>query len=222
MGSVDVDLPVLIDVSASLASFHTGQYEQSYKGLRVWKHLADLDRYREVIAATRPDVLVETGTKFGGSALWFADEMDVDVITVDIEPEPSRKARERGHGRITWLTGSSIAPAVVDQVAALVAGRRTMVVLDSDHHTPHVRAEIAAYGPLVTPGCYLVVEDAIFDLAVDPEEARRGGRSIPEVGGALPAIRETLAADPGWRRDEAIECLHTVSYYPAGWWVRCG
>ncbi len=34
-----------------------------------------------------------------------------------------------------------------------------MVVLDSDHSAAHVGKELEIYAPLVTPGCYMVVED---------------------------------------------------------------
>jgi cephalosporin hydroxylase len=215
------DIPVHIDVAASLASLTTGAHVQSVSGVPVWKLAADLDRYRAVIAATRPDVLVETGTMWGGSALWF-ESLGVDVVTVDVDPSPVYATARASCTRTTWLVGGSTDPAVLDRVAALVAGRRVMVSLDSDHSAPHVADEIRGYGPLVSPGCYLVVEDGIFDLAATDEERARGGALVPQVGGPLRAVAELLAGDPGWRRDVEIERAYPLSYYPAGWWTRCG
>lgn len=213
--------PVHIDAAASLATFDADGHVQDHRGVPVWKLAYDLERYAGVIAATRPDVIVECGTMWGGSALWFEDH-DVDVITIDMEPGPIYAAARSQCERTTWISGSSTNPAIVAQVADLVAGRRVMVSLDSEHSAPHVSAEIAAYGPLVSPGCYLVVEDGIFDLALTDDGRARGGALVPHVGGPLRAICSTLVDDPDWFRDEQVERAYPLSYCPAGWWVKKG
>ena len=212
-------IPVHIDAAAALATFDADGHVQDHRGVPVWKLAYDLDRYADVIAATRPDVVVECGTMWGGSALWFEDQ-GVDVVTIDMEPGPIYPAARAQCQRTTWISGSSINSAIVAQVADLVAGRRVMVSLDSEHSAPHVSAEIAAYGPLVSPGCYLVVEDGIFDLAVTDDGRARGGALVPHVGGPLRASSQTLAGDPEWFRDEMIERAYPLSYCPAGWWVK--
>lgn len=210
-------LETTIDVAASMATFgSTAGFTQEHAGLGMWKTTADLDRYRHVIEATRPEVIVETGTRWGGTAAWLVDTFGVEVITVDIA-EPSYEART--WPGVEFVFGSSADPDVAARVGEAVGGRRCMVSLDSDHHAPHVEAEIRAYGPLVTPGCYLVVEDGLADL-VDATEARRFGRQIPAVGGPLAAIMRELVGASGWERDLEVEALHPVSHHPAGWWRR--
>lgn len=215
----------LIDVDASWGMFQReAGYTQSYYGVDIWKSADDLARYELAIEACRPEVIVETGTRWGGSALWFAGR-GADVITIDVESKPSSKARSGAAqdllDRITWIVGDSADPHTVASVASLVGDRRCMVSLDSDHLAPHVTAEIDAYGPLVTPGCYLVVEDGIADL-VDAGRAARLGRGIGTLGGPLKAIEQRLVGHPGWRRDEQIEAMTSTSFFPAGWWVRNG
>lgn len=87
-----------------------------------------------------------------------------------------------------------------------------MVVLDSSHGTAHVAGEICAYGPLVSVGCYLVVEDGIVAYQID----------APWVGSPLDAALALLADSRAWRRDTDLESLHPVSMHPAGWWIRTG
>jgi cephalosporin hydroxylase len=208
-------LETSIDVAASMATFDDrADFQQNYNGVSMWKTADDLARYEQVLAATRPELVIETGTRWGGFAHWLADRHGVEVVTIDV----GGTAYDRVFPRVTSLKGDSVDERIVATATAAAAGRRTMVVLDSDHHAPHVAAEIRAYGPLVSPGCYLVVEDALADLAGDG--ARRFGNRIPEVGGPLAAIEETLVGVDGWVRDLEVENLTRVSHHPAGWWRR--
>lgn len=64
------------------------------------------------------------------------------------------------------IEGSSTDPAVVAALRERAEGRRVMVDLDSDHRAEHVAGELRALAPLVTPQCYLVVEDTWFGRTV--------------------------------------------------------
>lgn len=215
-----------VDIAGSLAAVEAGQHIiTQYFGRTMLKFPADLDRYAYVIAHTHPVVIVETGTYHGASAGWFADRPGVElVISID-----RRRAPVAWPG-VTFLAGrSSTDPAVVNEVRSLVAGRRCMVTLDSNHSAPHVAAEIAAYAPLVTPGCYLVVEDGLFDYASAEQLARWGMPELAELGGPMQAIETLLGNDPmrwatpqcEWDHDWIIEGMYgSISQNPRGWWVR--
>jgi cephalosporin hydroxylase len=113
---------------------------------------------------TRPDLIIETGTNMGGSALFLASMCDLlsngEIVTIDIGERPDRP----DHPRITYLLGSSTDPDVLAQLTSkLESANRVMVILDSDHSEGHVFDELTTLGPLVTPGCYLIVEDTIVN-----------------------------------------------------------
>ena len=134
-----------------------------FLGVPVWKNPLDLWLYQELLYGVRPDVLVEAGTKFGGSAYYFACLFDLldhgQVVTIDVKPQPKRPR----HPRITYVIGSSTDPAVVEEVDALIAGRRAMVVLDSAHRRDHVLEELRIWSSRVPVGSYIVVEDTHAD-----------------------------------------------------------
>src|SRR5262245_38921316 len=214
-GEPPPDLPVYIDLSASLATLARNDHMHP-DGMR--KLPADLDRYERLIGASHPQVIVETGSATGASARGFARQ-GLDVISVDIAPAPAIDLGELAD-RVTWVTGDSADPEVAARVAALVDGRRCMVSLDSDHSAPHVAQEIELYGRLVTLGCYLVVEDAIFGYAPDPIIRQHGLTDM--VKSPLEAIAAGLVDAPSWSRDVAIERQSPISHHPAGWWLRTG
>lgn len=168
----------------------------SWFGHQALKCPLDLWIYQELLVRTRPEVVIETGTHLGGTALFMAMVLDRlghgEVVSIDVEALPGRAA----HPRICYLTGSSVDPQVVAKVTARVAGRATFVVLDADHSEGHVLAELRAYAPLVQPGGYLVVEDSNIN----------GHPTLPEFGpGPMEAVERFLAESDGFAVDSRCE-----------------
>lgn len=131
-----------------------------WMGVPVSKCPLDMWIYQEILHEMRPDLLIETGTFMGGSALYFAHIFDQighgRIISVDIETLP-----RPAHPRIQYLHGSSADPQIVEQIrASRNPDDKTMVVLDSDHSAGHVYEELRLLSPFVSSGHYLVVEDS--------------------------------------------------------------
>ncbi|HUI27622.1 MAG TPA: CmcI family methyltransferase [Candidatus Kryptonia bacterium] len=177
-------------------------------GVPLWKCPFDLWVYQEIIHEQRPDVIVETGTAHGGSALYLADLCDLvgtgRVVTIDIEARPNRPA----HPRITYLEGSSVSPASLEHISRLIDNAaNAMVILDSDHHAPHVAEELRLYSPLVTKGQYLIVEDGNIN----------GHPVHPNFGpGPFEAVTDFLARNRDFVRDESREKFR-VTFNPCGY-----
>jgi cephalosporin hydroxylase len=185
----------------------------SWLGVPIWKEPADLWTYQHIVVETRPDLIVETGTLFGGSALYLATLCDLigrgNVITVDIKP-PAAPTPE--HPRIRYLTGSSIAPDIIEQISrATEIAEVVLVILDSDHRYSHVIEEMRIYGRFVTPGSYLVVEDTMFDFTASTEFGR----------GPAAAVVDYLAHDADFEVDRSRE-RYLVTHNPGGYLRRRG
>jgi cephalosporin hydroxylase len=158
---------------------------------------------------TRPDLIIETGTNMGGSALFLASMCDLlsngEIVTIDIGERPDRP----DHPRITYLLGSSTDPDVLAQLTSkLESANRVMVILDSDHSEGHVFDELTTLGPLVTPGCYLIVEDTIVN----------GNPVLPDFGpGPAEAVTRYLNDRPSqFVVDASREKFH-LTFNPRGY-----
>jgi cephalosporin hydroxylase len=89
----------------------------TWLGVRVEECPLDLWIYQELLSKLRPELVIETGTCAGGSAL-MASCMDMidkgRIITVDIDDSPKRPE----HPRIEYVSGSSTDPGIVARVRA--------------------------------------------------------------------------------------------------------
>jgi len=158
-----------------------GWYRQSWLGVPIWQMPDDLMLLQRIVEGIRPALIVETGTKYGGSALFFSsllellDLKDSRVITVDIcETEKARTVL--GSHRLRAfvqerLIGSSLDTEVLTCIEAAVAKARgpVLIFLDDWHDGDHVLAELKAFAPFVGVDGLLVVADTSFaDLAGTP------------------------------------------------------
>lgn len=187
--------------------------------VKTWE---DLDRYRVVIGAVEPDLIIECGTFSGKSALWFARTAGCRVVTIDVTPYIDPDTREAWDAHdITLLVGSTLSNDILTRVHRIaIEAERVLVVLDSDHSRDHVLEEMHAYGPMVTPDSYLVVEDTLLHWFPAAE------RDVYD-GDPLEAVQQFLAetAEDGgeltnavvWELDLDIEDLHPVTQFPNGW-----
>jgi cephalosporin hydroxylase len=189
-----------------------------YRGVPVSKCPLDLWVYQEIIWECKPDVIIETGTLRGGSALWMADMMDFmgrtrgTVYSIDLLPPETHPQ----NNNVVYLKGDSADPDVLVRrffnSPMLWKYRDIMVVLDSDHSKAHVLKEMELYGPLVTPGQYMIVEDGNIN-----------GHPVLEGWGDGPAeaIAEFLPLHPEFEVDKSRE-KHMMTFNPGGYLRRKG
>jgi cephalosporin hydroxylase len=163
-------------------------------GTPVLKCPLDLWLYQELLAPAPADLIVETGTNKGGSALFLAQLCELvgrgQVVTIDIEPVPGGGPR---HPRLEYVVASSTAPETVADMRRRAEGaEKVMVILDSDHSASHVLDELRAYADLVTVGSHLMVEDTNVN----------GHPVAPEFGpGPMEAVDAFLAEDDRFEVD---------------------
>jgi cephalosporin hydroxylase len=194
---------------------HTDDYQaNTWLGQPMRQSPLDLQVIQETIWEVKPQLLIETGTNQGGSALFYCHLFDLmgagELVTVDVE-----RMHDVSHPRATFLIGSSVSPEVLSQIEARVAATTgpVMVILDSDHSESHVLAELRAYAKFVTEGSYMLVQDGVIDVCSFYRMHRPG---------PLPAIERFLAENRDFEIDRARCDRFLVTHHPHGWLRRVG
>lgn len=233
--------PALAELSAAwmLRASQSGySYHFDALGLPIIQFPQDVVAMQELLWRLRPDLVIETGVARGGSVVMHAAQLALldyadavaggqlldpahprrRVLGIDVEIRAHNRAAIEGHpmaARIELLEGSSVDPAIVAHARRRAeSAERVLVCLDSNHTHAHVRAELEAYAPLVTPGSYLVVFDTIVEQLPKSLYADR-----PWGPGDNPAtaLAEFLRAHTEFEVDRTIDHKLQLSVAPGGY-----
>ena len=175
-------------------------YLWSWLGVPIIQLPADVMATQEVIWATKPDIIIETGVARGGSLLFMASLLELigkgKVIGVDIDIRAHNRDTIEHHPmskRVVLIEGPSTEPTVIAQVQKEIPGNASvMVVLDFDHSRAHVLEELRSYGPLVTEGCYLVVADSRLGYLEELQTPQKRSKVWPKGNDPLSALEDYL------------------------------
>lgn len=179
-------------------------YDTTWRGIPTLKCPLDLWVYQEIIHEKLPDIIIETGTFKGGSALYMADVCEAIghgvVYSIDIQA----MARPN-HKRITYIHGSS-----TEVSFPIPTNAKVMVILDSDHSKTHVLNELERYSDVVTKGQYMIVEDT--NINKHPV--------LDDFGpGPMEAVEEFMKDSPDFEIDGTREKF-LLTFNPKGFLIK--
>jgi cephalosporin hydroxylase len=182
----------------------TPDLQQRWMGRIIWKNPLDCWIYQEILYDTKPQVILELGVGHGGGTLYLANLFDLmggssgQVVGIDRDLSQASGLR---HSRVRLIEGNCLDPEVIKQATDLCQGRRTMVIADCDHSKDHVVQELRTYSPLVSAGCYYVVEDGVCDVM-----------GWPPVPGPRAASTEYLRENPNFVNDARLREKYLITY----------
>jgi cephalosporin hydroxylase len=204
-------------------------YLWTWMGVPIIQLPADVMATQEVIFATKPDIIIETGVARGGSVIFMASMLELTgkgkVIGIDIDMRAHNRDTIAKHPmgkRVCLIEGSSDDTATLAQVRAQIPpGASVMAVLDSDHSRDHVLSELRAYAPMVTEGQFLVVADTVVGH-IERKHAITENRSRTWLQGddPLSAVKTFLEESKRFEVDPVVNGKLIFSSSPGGY-LRC-
>ncbi len=196
---------------------HDGMINTTWRGVAIQKFPLDVFMYQMIIHEIRPDLIIEIGSMHGGSAIYFADLLELfgieggEVHSIDIGTPRERSEFEVGHPdhrpnpkevknyvevgeahpRIKWFSGGY---QVYDLANA--KGFKTVLFIDDGSHVyEDVMAAMNKFKDLVSVGSYMIIEDGnAYEVASEKVKGELNG-------GPLKATLEFLGGNDNFRVD---------------------
>jgi len=201
-----------------LKDIYIGLGRLLYRGVAIQKFPFDYIMYQMIIHEVRPDLIIEIGTMHGGSALYFADLLDImkieggEVHTIDLIDPSERKTREItlkdyepdsneninypeiviAHPRIKTFSGGYQNYDLIN----CKGFKRILVIDDGSHIYEEVLEVMDKFKRLIGVGSYLIIEDGnATEVCQKPELLKMWN------GGPLMAVHKFLSENDEFRVD---------------------
>jgi len=191
----------------------------TWMGIPILQYPTDLMVMQEIIWEGKFDWIIETGTAFGGMALFYATcptRWTTHVLTIDKDIRPHARVVLGGRGGMHSIEGDSVSQEVIEAVRKEITGyERIMVSLDSNHAHEHVLQELRLYAPMVSVGSYIVVFDTAIEYFghLDKNQDRPWGKGNNPATAVKAFLKETDA----FIVDKDIEQRALLTAAPGGW-----
>jgi cephalosporin hydroxylase len=213
-------------------------HDDGWAGVPLAKFPEDLRVYQHLLWESRADTVIELGTKWGGSLLWFRDQLrtfagygrlgrEPKVVGVDLATDHAVTLLDRAdpswREQIALIEGDLREPATQRRIEAEVDPlARCLVVEDAAHTGEVTRAALDGLAHFVPKGGFYVVEDGHVDIERlhpdGPPEIRQLGVTAGGVQAAIGEWLDTAAGSEFERRDD-LE-LYGVTSNPGGYLQR--
>lgn len=171
-------------VKFNVRTIENGHHKVLYKSVPLIKCPFDYVIMQMIIFEVKPDLIIEIGTNRGGSALYFADLLDllgkgvvhtidvVDMVFPEVKIHPKIKFFKEG------FEGYGL-----ENVSGF---ENVLIVEDASHIYEDVKATIHKFKGLVKKDSYMIIEDGILDQL---------GWKNKYNGGPNKAIKEFIKED---------------------------
>lgn len=201
-------------------------YNWNWFGVPIIQYPEDVIMMAEIVFDTKPEIIVETGTARGGSAIFYASILKLvggkKVISVDVDIRAHNRDTVEKHplsSMVKLVQGSSTDESTFKKVQGLVGkAKSVMISLDSSHAEAHVLKELELYSTLVTKGCYIIICDTFIKKL--PRSSYPADRPWDNKRNPYTAIQLFLKNHKNFQIDPIYDAKATISGSPSGFLKR--
>jgi cephalosporin hydroxylase len=179
------------EVNFNIGTIVNGHHGTLYRKVRATKIPFDFILYQMLINEIKPDLIIEIGTAYGGSALYMADLLNllgkgmihtIDLVDFIATPKPDEPSYlVYSHPRIKrFLSGWQ--GYSLDNAKGF---EKILVIEDGSHQYDACLGVMNKFSPLICKDSYLIIEDGLINF-ISP------GAEKEYNGGPLRAISEFL------------------------------
>lgn len=177
-------------VNFSIKAINEGHHKVTYRGVKAVRCPFDYVIYQMIISEINPDLIIEIGTRKGGTTLYMADLLDSinhgSIHTIDITNEAEEIVKR--HSRITFFN-EGWENYDLENARSF---EKILIIEDASHLYEDTLGVLKKFHDLICVGSYFIIEDGIINEL---------GLAKKYNGGPLRAISEFIESNSNFAVD---------------------